>query len=681
MSDLEVDHKEIQLDHVQKWQNIVDNLADIMGVADALITRVDHPYLEVFKSSNNQDNIFHESYRVELTGHYCEEVIRNDKKIIISNALQEVKWKNYPEAKNGLISYLGLPLKWPDNSIFGTLCVHDTKENNFSQKLQILMDQFKELIESHLKIIYQNEEVIKTSDKYKTIFNKAPIGIFKTTSKGKVSSINPTMAKMLGCSSVAEALEYYQNISQDLYINPERREEFIYRLENKAEVKSFEYEAVQINGSRIWISMNARISKRFKDGSYEIDGFAFDITESKLAEERLRKQREELQIAYEQLTAYSQEVTAMNEELDESMQEIRNYNKRFTNMINIVSNLDESYRNDDKSFLSYLLKSAISIVPEADYGMIVTFENENCDFIDSVGHDVLLLRRCELKKEIFINNSNSDVYTSAEYPIKFDYLSSKEKIFSKALKPISRSIYINITIRNNVVGRINLDIAAGSNKDFTKNTKQLLISFATLASSFFSFQQYSKLQKGFNKELITSTTKLLEIYDGYTSGHSENVANLAIKIAETMGLSKKAIEDTYWTGMLHDVGKLLIPLEILNKKGPLTEEEYELVKNHPVWGYLTLSKSDTLGHIGKYILHHHERWDGTGYPDNLCGDEIPLVSQILSLADSWDAMTSNRAYRDALPKEAALKEIRNNRGKQFMPEVTDVFLKMIDSWQ
>ena len=179
-----------------------------------------------------------------------------------------------------------------------------------------------------------------------------------------------------------------------------------------------------------------------------------------------------------------------------------------------------------------------------------------------------------------------------------------------------------------------------------------------MASSFFSFQRYNKLQGQFTKELIGLIIQIQEMYDRYTRGHFENVAYIASNIAQEMGLSKKEIKDTYWVGMVHDIGKLLVPLHILNKKEALTDSEYELIKKNSYWGYKTLSKSDSLNYIAKYVLHHHERWDGKGYPYVLKGDEIPLISQILAVADVWDAMTSKRAYRNPLSKGEALQEIK-----------------------
>ncbi len=181
------------------------------------------------------------------------------------------------------------------------------------------------------------------------------------------------------------------------------------------------------------------------------------------------------------------------------------------------------------------------------------------------------------------------------------------------------------------------------------------------------------------QDIITAIIKILEFHDRYTKGHSESVATLSAKIARKMGLSQEEIDKTYWSGMVHDIGKIMIDPKVLNKPSSLTDEEYELIQKHPEKGYQVLETSSTqsLKSIAKYILHHHERWDGKGYPLGLKGDEIPFISQILNVADAWDAMTTDRAYRKGLPEQIAIKELKDNKGTQFSPQVVDVALEIL----
>ncbi|MFW6262863.1 MAG: HD-GYP domain-containing protein, partial [Thermotogota bacterium] len=144
-----------------------------------------------------------------------------------------------------------------------------------------------------------------------------------------------------------------------------------------------------------------------------------------------------------------------------------------------------------------------------------------------------------------------------------------------------------------------------------------------------------------------------------------------------LNLSPADCKQAYWAGLVHDLGKILIPDAILNKTTKLTQDEFEVIKQHPVWGYETLKNSDRLKNIAELVLHHHERWDGNGYPYRLRGKEIPEISRIITIVDAWDAMSSKRSYREPLDFKAALNEIKNNAGKQFDPVFAGVFIKMM----
>ncbi|MDQ3778542.1 MAG: diguanylate cyclase, partial [Actinomycetota bacterium] len=160
--------------------------------------------------------------------------------------------------------------------------------------------------------------------------------------------------------------------------------------------------------------------------------------------------------------------------------------------------------------------------------------------------------------------------------------------------------------------------------------------------------------------------KAVDARDTYTGSHSSRVADLAAWIAERLGLDPEQVELTRLAGSLHDLGKLAIPEEILRKRGPLTESERLLLERHTQIGHRML---DSLGvePVADWVLHHHERWDGMGYPDQLSGDDIPLGARIIFVADAYDAMTSSRAYRGRLTPRAAVDELRRGAGSQFDP--------------
>ncbi|TDX52891.1 HD-GYP domain-containing protein [Orenia marismortui] len=170
-------------------------------------------------------------------------------------------------------------------------------------------------------------------------------------------------------------------------------------------------------------------------------------------------------------------------------------------------------------------------------------------------------------------------------------------------------------------------------------------------------------------EFIESLVKGLESKDLYTSGHSERVAHLAERIALEMNLSKERVFNIHIAGHLHDIGKIGVPDSILKKNGRLTEKEYEEIKKHSVIGYEIINKIKSFKEIAIYIKHHHEHYDGKGYPDNIKAKDIPLESRIISIADSFDAMTSPRHYRTPVKIVEAIKEIKLNSGTQFDPQL------------
>lgn len=179
-------------------------------------------------------------------------------------------------------------------------------------------------------------------------------------------------------------------------------------------------------------------------------------------------------------------------------------------------------------------------------------------------------------------------------------------------------------------------------------------------------------------QTVTALSEAVDAKDRYTSGHSRRVAEYSRMLAEKMGKSKEEQEEIYRAGLLHDIGKIRIPVEIINKTSRLTDEEYNIIKIHPVTGYNILRGISGSKLIALCAKYHHERYDGKGYPNGLEGDKIPVEARILGVADAYDAMTSNRSYREALPQEVVRREIEKGRGTQFDPHIADIMLEMID---
>lgn len=179
-------------------------------------------------------------------------------------------------------------------------------------------------------------------------------------------------------------------------------------------------------------------------------------------------------------------------------------------------------------------------------------------------------------------------------------------------------------------------------------------------------------------QIMRTLAGTIDAKDKYTNGHSTRVAEYAGEIAKRVGKSEKEQQDIYYMGLLHDIGKIGIPDEIINKNSQLTDEEYKIIKSHPVIGSDILKNISEFPNIGIGARWHHERYDGKGYPDRLKGDEIPEEARIICVADTYDAMASKRKYRDVLPQEVVRSEIEKGKGSQFDPRFADVMLEMID---
>lgn len=203
---------------------------------------------------------------------------------------------------------------------------------------------------------------------------------------------------------------------------------------------------------------------------------------------------------------------------------------------------------------------------------------------------------------------------------------------------------------------------------------QFLVSRATLSVE--NIALYESVLDNLHSTLRSLITAI-EAKDRYTQQHSTRVTELSVKIAEEMNLSQDEITSLRFSGYLHDIGKIGVPERILSKAGRLTDEEFELMKAHPVIG------EGIVGHLGllpqekAIVRHHHERWDGRGYPDGLKGKDIPHLARIITVADAFDAMTSDRPYRKAMSSDDALQELVKLRSVQFDGQVVDVFLQLL----
>lgn len=213
---------------------------------------------------------------------------------------------------------------------------------------------------------------------------------------------------------------------------------------------------------------------------------------------------------------------------------------------------------------------------------------------------------------------------------------------------------------------------------YTLGDLQLLAVFASHAgSSFESLRTYRRLQS-LNTQIIMSYVSAVEAKDMYTHGHSERVSNYAVHLGKELELSERDVETVSYAGLLHDIGKIGIPDHILNKPGPLTFDEFTVMKQHPVVGRDILSRVPTLGEVLPAVYHHHEWYNGGGYPGGISGEDIPFASRIISVIDGFEAMVSRRSYQESRSLDSVKRVLADGAGRQWDPKIVEAWLSLLD---
>ena len=284
------------------------------------------------------------------------------------------------------------------------------------------------------------------------------------------------------------------------------------------------------------------------------------------------------------------------------------------------------------------------------------------------------------------------------YPTNEEQRNMLSKIFQKEQE------HFEMTVRgedctvfsHQVMGDWYVVIVVSNTKLFHDLRVQLLIGILVSAVVFliivvfcaFSARRMNKYQRKehesnerldrMNMSIIRALASTIDAKDSYTSGHSQRVADYSLAIAKRMGKSKEEQKIIYYAALLHDVGKIRVPEEIINKPSKLTEEEFNQIRIHPVSGYHILKDIHEDVRIAYGAKYHHERFNGKGYPNGLEGENIPEIARIIGVADAYDAMASNRSYRNALPQSIVRSEIEKGKGQQFDAEIADIMLQMID---
>jgi len=353
---------------------------------------------------------------------------------------------------------------------------------------------------------------------------------------------------------------------------------------------------------------------------------------------------------------------------------IEDINRRFIDAIENISNL-ASCNISDEEFLDRSLNLMSSFFADVGEYMISIFEEGKWNVVSVKGKNIHRFRNLKFREEDFTVPKDTKFLSTEVEALK--YLPSR--IVREFLTSGDRGAVIIIPLRffENTEGILILRKPYVRMSFQLKEELKMAHQLARIIASFYSMRRLLKRMGKFHKGVAIAFTRAMELYSVYTKGHSERVARYATTLGEKMGLSRETIRRLFWAALLHDIGKIGVPLYILEKPGSLESGEYELVKKHTVWGWEILNQIEGMAEIAKIVRHHHERYDGRGYPDGLMGEEIPLEARIIAVVDSFDAMKNDTPYRKALRAQEILKDLGDNKGKQFDPMIVEMFLELL----
>lgn len=337
---------------------------------------------------------------------------------------------------------------------------------------------------------------------------------------------------------------------------------------------------------------------------------------------------------------------------------------------------------DTQDYFTVVFESIFSQIPEAQKGSFYELKEGVFKPIYCRGYDFNILNQLEFRPEEAFIDFESDmdqVIDSYEVLIK----KRDDSMFSNNTLEVFKklgtyenfaALYAPIKFEDKKIGLISFENF--TELKFSNNSKMVLKIYAQLISNFYTLRIRQEKERDRLNDIIAALVSAIEIKDKYTEGHAKRVADISEKIAFFMRIPKPRIEMIKTAAILHDIGKIGVPTEILTKTVNLTDEEYSIIKNHSSDTKKILGNIKGFDEIVDFAYLHHEHYDGNGYPLGLRSDQIPIEAQIIQCADAYDAMTSNRAYRLAMPKDKVKNILCKNRGKQFHPKVVDAILTL-----
>lgn len=488
----------------------------------------------------------------------------------------------------------------------------------------------------------------RTEEKYRNIFENAAEAITQTTPDGRYITANPATARILGYASPAELIDDITDLGRQFYVQPGRRDEFTRLMREHGSVTGFESEIYRRDGRRIWVSENSRAVHDDQGNLLWYEGTSQDITERKKAEEEVKLQLRRMSALTEIERAIASSLD-MRLSLDILLSEVLmqlGVDAACVLLLNSTSQVLEYMAG--KGFRTTGIRQSYMRLGEGLAGQ-VGLERRVLHVPDLPSMGAQFKRNGLLGQEGFLEYFGIPL------------------IAKGALKGVLEIFH-----------RGPLD----PNQDWV-NYLETLGGQAAIAID--NAQMFEDIQRS-NLELVTAYdatiagwSHALDLRDKETEGHTQRVTDLTVRLAQRMGLGEQELIHIRRGALLHDIGKLGVPDGILLKPGPLTDEEWYIMRQHPVYAFDMLTPISYLRPALDIPFCHHEKWDGSGYPRGLKGEQIPLAARIFAVVDVWDALCSDRPYRARWSREKTRAHILEQSGAHFDPRIVTAFLGLVGS--
>lgn len=332
-----------------------------------------------------------------------------------------------------------------------------------------------------------------------------------------------------------------------------------------------------------------------------------------------------------------------------------------------------------KAYAKKMFRMVFSLFDTIDYGACLVQKDGQVQYIDTVGHDIDYLNSISDNIEHWLFDLKKPLHhTHMETRLKESMDEETYAAYSQRNPALKESILMSFNLSENTTCEMSFDIGEGSSRTFDSNMYEYFVSLHALLNSFFEIEDTLQEHDVLKQQMISALLKTLALYESYTKAHSEDVAHLAYQIGERLRLHPETLDQLFWSGIVHDLGKLGLPPEITKKKGVFSVEEYEQMQSHPKLGADVIRMTNTLEDVADYVAHHHERYDGKGYPERLKGGEMSVESGVLAISEAIGAMMHERPWAKKKSRKEIIKTLKQERGAQFMPECVDAAVELIE---